>query len=141
VVGRDTKSAKTIRLEAQAKMIYETTKRRRVTLDAKAIGRRIASARKSRKWTQKDLAEAVGVRPITVCNYECGVRIPPLRTIVTIASHLKRTLEHLLFGLARRADLWKAPLIAHRPLGDAVSPVAGSSPSGDRQAAASEETL
>ncbi len=49
----------------------------------------IRSARKQRKWTQKDLADKLGVTVLTVQNYESGKKIPESK---------HKIIENVLFG-------------------------------------------
>ena len=67
-------------------MIAERTKAHRVELDPKAVGRSIAAARRCRYWTQKDLAEAMGVSWHTVVGWENGLRLPATRYLGTLAN-------------------------------------------------------
>jgi DNA-binding XRE family transcriptional regulator len=60
-------------------MILDRTKPHRVELDCKAVGRSIAAARRSRGWTQKELAEAGGFSWHTVVGWENGLRLPQTR--------------------------------------------------------------
>ena len=92
-------------------MIYDRTRKRRVTLDAKAIGKRIAKARKSRRWKQKHLAAAVGVQENTVANWEGGHRVPPHDTLVSLAIHLRRSIDWILCGVPRRGALHRMVLL------------------------------
>ncbi|MBU0718920.1 MAG: helix-turn-helix domain-containing protein [Planctomycetes bacterium] len=69
-----------------------------IELDAKAIGKRIAKARRARKWRQRDLARVVGVSKSAVACWECGSRIPPRDMIVALSIGLRRTLRWLLLG-------------------------------------------
>ena len=88
-------------------MIHDRTKAHRVELDCKAVGRSIAAARRSRGWTQKDLAEAMGVSWHTVVGWENGLRLPATRYLGTLANLLRRSLDHLLLQRKRGAKHWK----------------------------------
>ena len=88
-------------------MILDRTKAHRVELDCKVVGRCIAAARRWRKWTQKDLAEAMGVSWHTVVGWESGVRLPQTRYLGTLANLLRRSLDHLLLQRKRGAKHWK----------------------------------
>lgn len=78
-----------------------------VTLDAEAIGKRIADARRSRSWGQRRLAEALGVRPHTVSNWERAVRTPQRDHLVALSVALRRTIGWILLGAAARQ--WRLP--------------------------------
>jgi transcriptional regulator with XRE-family HTH domain len=49
------------------------------------LGRRIAEARKSKRWKQKELAAAVHVEPTTVSRWENGRHAPDLDVLDQIA--------------------------------------------------------
>jgi len=68
------------------------------TLDGRAVGRRIARARRELKWRQTDLARFVGVKRLTVANWECGIRIPPRRNLLKLSVALRRSIDWLLLG-------------------------------------------
>lgn len=68
-------------------------------MDAKRIGHQIQIARKARKMTQCDLAEAANLSTKYVSNIECGNKIPTLDTFVTIANALKVDSNTLQFDV------------------------------------------
>ena len=82
------------------------TRRKRPTkiprLDARAIGARIASARRSYRWTQARLAELVGMKENTVSNWEGGWRVPQRDTLVALSIVLRRSIDFLLLGKGTR---------------------------------------
>ena len=88
-------------------MIYERTKAHRVELNCKVVGRSIASARRWRRWTQKDLATVMGVSWHTVVGWENGLRLPATRYLGTLANLLRRSLDHLGLQRKRGAKHWK----------------------------------
>lgn len=88
-------------------MIAERTKAHRVELDCKVVGRSIAAARRCSRWTQKDLAEAMGVSWHTVVGWENGVRLPATRYLGTLANCLRRSLDFMLLNRGRNARRWK----------------------------------
>lgn len=53
------------------------------------IGRRIATARTARGWTQTRLAEACGVDRKTVTSYERGIRWPSLPAFLRLCAALE----------------------------------------------------
>lgn len=63
---------------------------------AKVIGRNIRDARGQRRWTQKHLAERVGVESQTISNLERGLYPPSWKTLRALASELGLTEEELL---------------------------------------------
>ncbi len=54
----------------------------------RAIGVRMKQVRESGRWTQEQLAEAIGVTPHTVSQYERGEQSPRLTTLLRIAATL-----------------------------------------------------
>ncbi len=77
-----------------------------VVLNRKAIGKRIAVARKRRGWFQADLARLVGVAPSTVGAWESGRRTPNLEALLKLAKALRRKVDWVLFG--GRSYWWRA---------------------------------
>ena len=88
-------------------MIYERTKAHRVELDRKVVGRSIAAAQRWRRWTQKDLAEAMGVSWHTVVGWENGLRLPATRYLGTLANVLRRSLDFIVLNRGRNARHWE----------------------------------
>jgi transcriptional regulator with XRE-family HTH domain len=88
-------------------MIHPATAKLTIELDAKAIGQRIARARRSKRWRQADLAAACGVTKSTICAWELGMRIPPVQRIARLAIHLRRSIDWLLCGRPKGGRLWK----------------------------------
>jgi len=92
-------------------VIYVASKLFRMELDRKAIGKRIAKARRSRTpgrgWSQKDLAEAIGLSLHTIRGWENGLRLPRSVVLGTLATCLRRSLDWLLLGRGRNARHWK----------------------------------
>ena len=88
-------------------MIFEKSKRFRVELARKEVGARIAKARRTRGWTQKDLAGAMGVSWHTVVGWEGGGRFPATRFLGTLANCLRRSLDLIVLNRARGAKYWK----------------------------------
>lgn len=59
------------------------------------LGQNIKAARKKAGLTQKQLAEKIGVAPITIQQYENGSREPRIATIGKIADALDVTADYL----------------------------------------------
>jgi transcriptional regulator with XRE-family HTH domain len=76
-------------------------------LDAVAIGQRVRTLRKACGWTMKDLSERSGVHLSVVSCVETGRRAPSRDAAVLFAVVFRRSIEHILFGLARNGKLWK----------------------------------
>jgi transcriptional regulator with XRE-family HTH domain len=54
--------------------------------ELRTIGTRLKAVRESGGWTQEQLAEAIGVTPHTISQYERGEQSPRLTTLLRIAS-------------------------------------------------------
>ncbi len=52
------------------------------------VGRRVAQARADRGWTQEQLAEAIGIEPVSLSRLETGDRALSLTTLGLIADAL-----------------------------------------------------
>ncbi|MPM12854.1 hypothetical protein SDC9_59208 [bioreactor metagenome] len=63
---------------------------------AELLGTRIAELRKSRQWTQAQLAERVEVEPETISRFERGATVPSLHTLETLAQVLHASIGDLL---------------------------------------------
>jgi transcriptional regulator with XRE-family HTH domain len=68
-------------------------------VDAEAVGRRLRVKRKSLKFSQAQLAEASGIHPQSISEYERGRRIPYGNNLVRLARALDMTDMELLVGL------------------------------------------
>ncbi len=71
--------------------------------DAKAIGKRIARARRARKLTVRSLADGLCLAEQTIHCWECGARIPPYRTMYKLGLYLRRSLDWLSYGTPKGA--------------------------------------
>ena len=60
------------------------------------VGQRVAVARRDRGWTQEQLAEAVGIEPVTLSRWETGDRALSLSTLHAISEALGVGLGDLL---------------------------------------------
>ncbi len=74
----------------------------------KDVGRRLARIRKDRGWTQEQLADKIGIAPVTLSRLETGARAMSLSSLSTIA----RTLE---VGLGDVLDTAAPPPAQHIP--------------------------
>ncbi len=52
------------------------------------IGKNIKKIRKTRKWTQAQLAERVGIEPVSIARIETGLTFPKEENLVAIAKSL-----------------------------------------------------
>jgi len=62
-------------------------------MDAVEIGREIARLRKTRGWSQSDLANRLGTSQPSIARIEQGRTLPSLRTLLRIADALGVRLE------------------------------------------------
>ena len=62
----------------------------------KAIGQRVAEARRDRGFTQEQLSEVIGIEPVTLSRLETGHRALSLTTLSRIAAALELALGELL---------------------------------------------
>ena len=60
------------------------------------VGKRVAQARKERGWTQEQLAENVGIEPVTMSRWETGDRALSISTLSAISGCLEVSLGDLL---------------------------------------------
>lgn len=64
-----------------------------------AFGDRLKKLRKDKKWTQKELAQKIGVRFEQLNKYEMGLNAPPLEKLLALAEALSLTTDFLLTGV------------------------------------------
>lgn len=64
--------------------------------EIKDLGDRLRLLRKSKGWTQADLAQHAGIERSMVGNYELGLHYPPIPTLIKLASALEITVDRLL---------------------------------------------
>lgn len=81
----------------------------------KSFAKRVKTLRESRKLSQKDLAEIIGVQVALVSRYERGLSVPSAATTIALARALQVTTDHLLIGSTKGSD---APQIRHAVLLD-----------------------
>lgn len=67
-----------------------------ISMNQKAIGRRIKAARENKRLTQEQLAELVDLSPMHVSVIERGVKLPKLETLINIANVLDVPADVLL---------------------------------------------
>ena len=78
----------------------------------RAVGQRVAQARKAQGWTQERLSEAVGIEAISLSRWETGTRALSLSTLALIADVLE-------VGLGDLVDVERPVPELHRPPGEA----------------------
>lgn len=64
----------------------------------RAFGTRVKELRKTRDWSQKQLATQLDIRFQLLNKYEGGQHIPPVETLIKLANTLKTTVDYLLTG-------------------------------------------
>ena len=62
------------------------------------IGENIKKVRKQKHMTQRELAEALGMRDAAISKYEKGIVTPPLETLKQLADVLQVPIAYLLSG-------------------------------------------
>ena len=63
---------------------------------AERLGTQIAALRRSKEWTQAELAERIGVEPETISRFERGATVPSLQTLEKISHTLRVGIGELL---------------------------------------------
>jgi len=64
----------------------------------KAFGARVKETRKTRSWTQKELAQRLGIHFQLLNKYEGGQTLPQPEKIVALADELEVSVDYLLTG-------------------------------------------
>lgn len=73
-------------------------------IDYCLLGKRLASARKSRNMTQEVLAEKTGLTNNFISNIETGRSIPSLETISKLCNALDITPNDLMLGTSTKSE-------------------------------------
>lgn len=60
------------------------------------LGERLQQKRSSMKLSQKEVANAVGVNPSVISNYENGERTPSVEVLISLASLYHCSVDYLL---------------------------------------------
>ena len=71
-------------------------------LDAPAIGRRIAQARRDKKLTGQQLADALGITKSAVSQWETGQTFPDFKGLVGICVELQISADFIIWGDTHR---------------------------------------
>lgn len=74
------------------------------TIDYKALGSRVRSARTKLGLTQEQLAEECSLSAAFIGHIERGTRIPSLETLVTLSEVLSVSLDWLLLDAHRKSE-------------------------------------
>lgn len=64
----------------------------------KTIGQRIRELRKAKGYTQADVAKGVGIKAPSVTQWESDKTTPSGKSLVSLASFLETTPDHILYG-------------------------------------------
>ena len=76
------------------------------------LGRNIAARRKTLALTQDQVAERLGVEPITISRFECGTNLPSLQRLASLSEVLETSVAELLSqSVSNRSD--QALMIEH----------------------------
>ncbi|MDD4370223.1 MAG: helix-turn-helix transcriptional regulator, partial [Anaerostipes sp.] len=67
-------------------------------MDQIKIGKFIAKSRKSRNFTQKQLAETLSISDKTISKWECGKGLPEVSLMLPLCASLDITVNDLLSG-------------------------------------------
>lgn len=67
-------------------------------MDQEKIGKFILEIRKQKGWTQKELAEKIGVSDKTISKWECGNSIPDITYLEALCNSLDISVNELLSG-------------------------------------------
>ena len=67
------------------------------TLDRAFTGQKLRRLREERKMTQQEVAEAIGVTAMAICQYETGERSPKDGVKMALAEFYSTTVEDLFF--------------------------------------------
>ena len=60
------------------------------------LGKSLATRRKKLALTQEQVAERLGVEPMTISRFECGVSLPSLRRLASLSEILETSVAELL---------------------------------------------
>ena len=84
---------------------------------ARKLGANLAARRKTRKWSQEDLAERLSVATETISRFERGATLPSLITLQRLSQMLKAPIAELLAESSQAPDdqagviaAWISPL-------------------------------
>ena len=60
------------------------------------LGQRLKELRLEKGWTQKEMAEKLGLNSVTYLHYEKGQREPPLSLLADMATFFEVSVDYLL---------------------------------------------
>ena len=60
------------------------------------LGERLKELREEHKWTQKEVAQLLGLHSVTYLHYEKAQREPPLSVLAAMAKLFEVTTDYLL---------------------------------------------
>jgi len=80
--------------------------------------------RKQKKWTQQQVADKLGISPVTVSGWEIGKRIPEPPMLPRIAQLFGTTVDNLL-GYSKTAESFKAGDVVYVPMYGSVAIIEG----------------
>jgi len=65
------------------------------------LGENLAKARHAKGWTQQELAEKIGVDPVTLSRIETGTSLPSISRLSDISDVLDISLTNLVSGISQ----------------------------------------
>lgn len=74
-------------------------------MNQKKIGQFIKELRKSKDLTQEQLAEVLGVSSRSISRWENGINMPDFDIVIQLANFFQITIEELLDGEKKEADM------------------------------------
>ena len=80
--------------------------------------------RHKKKWTQKQVAEKLGISPVTISGWEIGKRMPEPQMLPLLAQIFGTTVDNLL-GYSKTAESFKTGDIVYVPMYGSVAIIEG----------------
>lgn len=84
---------------------------------------RLKAARKSRGFTQEQLANLISVSRQAYSTYETGTRDPDTQTLFQIAQNLEVSVDYLLGKKPQTNERWLIPLLGSVPAGTPIEAI------------------
>ncbi len=78
-------------------------------LNKSSFGKRLKSARNSKKLTQFELAEKINISPNFLGDIERGIKLPSLSTLILLCNTLKISLDYLFADSLDNLEFEESP--------------------------------